>query len=131
MPTMPEGEPWDLLWHVESPASTGLSIVFLVIGSLALSVTCHDQNELTSPKPDWFLPYLNHLEIIERSPVSGTMRSKARARHQSRCGLAEMALILRRIAQGQKLRFRAARHPCVIVRSTPVSRPSKRRPAWL
>jgi hypothetical protein len=19
MPTMPEGEPWDLLWHVESP----------------------------------------------------------------------------------------------------------------
>jgi hypothetical protein len=27
MPTMPEGEPWDLFWHVESPASTGLSIV--------------------------------------------------------------------------------------------------------
>src|ERR1700693_6035070 len=32
---------------------------------------------------------------------------------------------------GQKLRFRAARHPCVIVRSTPVSRPSKGGPAWL
>src|SRR5580704_3771401 len=32
---------------------------------------------------------------------------------------------------GQKLRFRVARHPCVIVRSTPVSRPSKGGPAWL
>jgi hypothetical protein len=32
---------------------------------------------------------------------------------------------------GQKLWFRAARHPCVIVRSTPVSRPSKGGPAWL
>src|SRR6476646_5587460 len=32
---------------------------------------------------------------------------------------------------GQKLRFRAAQRPCVIVRSTPVSRPSKGGPAWL
>ena len=31
----------------------------------------------------------------------------------------------------QKLRFRAAQRPCVIVRSTPVSRPSKGGPAWL
>ena len=46
------------------------------------------------------------------------------APHRSKCGplISEM---------GQKLRFRAAQRPCVIVRSTPVSRPSKGGPAWL
>ena len=29
MPTMPEGEPWDLLWHVESGRSAGLSNILL------------------------------------------------------------------------------------------------------
>jgi hypothetical protein len=37
------------------------------IGSIALSVTCTDQDEW-SRKPDWCLPYLNRLEIVERSP---------------------------------------------------------------
>jgi hypothetical protein len=34
-------------------------------------------------------------------------------------------------ASGQKLRFRAAQRPSFIVRSTPVSRPSKGGPTWV
>ena len=44
-----------------------------------------------------------------------------------RCGNREP----RMAEMGQKPRFRAAQRPCVIVRSTPVSRPSKGGPAWL
>jgi hypothetical protein len=36
----------------------------LQIGTLALSVVCHDQREgFDSPDPEWCLPYLHHLTI--------------------------------------------------------------------
>ena len=38
------------------------------IGLLVLSVECTDQNELLSREPNWCLPYLDRLEIVERSP---------------------------------------------------------------